>query len=531
MWWNEGALHRPTLTSGALLDYLPELGKFRAWAAAPDRDGNPISFGCRSASSGAIDTPGNVTGHQFVAMEHLLLDYDALSGSARVLHCPPLAVREGIPGPSCRKLAYASWPTGREAVYLGLGRVMAWERATQRFDLWSFARRGSLLRNASGTPFQGPVSGRLAGVHNASLLLHMRLPQHASASASAVNVVIEVLGATGPAAGRGTYRVWNSEGWSAHVPQTRGGADAAGRGRSPLAGPVGRGTFPPSTSTVTWTSSSTVPALLELDPNEGAYRTIGVSVVDFDTLHPATSNQPPLHMRLLGEGVLDQPMRCDSATTRPACAAMGGSCGWCEETDAIHTSRCLSGGPARPCADDTPRATPCSGGWSFFDQLAKVTPPPTAPSPPPPSPPGLAEADLHRLELQSLVTASTAAGDAAPSPPRPRRLFFGRSDAAKRPIVDASPCVCPDAEALPIAPYIRRSIPDDVVPPSEPCPPGCVSAGGAKVAQAAAAPDPEARVKRARDGGGVGRRLGGALRTLRQRSLNPWGASPLEADV
>ena len=82
----------------------------------------------------------------------------ALLAASRVLSCPALSLREGYPNPQCRRLgssvAHAgwhvgtrqwsspAWPRARELTYLGLGRVMAWERASLRFDVFSFAARG-----------------------------------------------------------------------------------------------------------------------------------------------------------------------------------------------------------------------------------------------------------------------------------------------------------------------------------------------------------------------------------------------------
>lgn len=340
--WFNGGTHAPTLVSSSLIDYNPETGRFRAWEAAADRAGNPVSFPCHSASSGALDAEP-IAAHQLVAVEaNILIDYHSPSGACRALHCPPLAVAEGVPGPSCRKLGFAAWPAGREAVFLGRGRVMAWERASLRYDVWSFAPRGNVLRNSSGVPFfQWEGQGRLAGVSNESALMHLRLaPQHGEVAtdgrqptafdsqrqptadgrrpaAEAVSVVLEILAesASGRASGRSgnggpdrgaSYRVWNSEGWAslATPPSTAsaGRHGAAAAERSPLAGPVGRGYLPGAApGAAVWASSATEPLLVELDTHEGSYRTVGVRVLDFDTLAPATTTQPPLHFFLHGE--------------------------------------------------------------------------------------------------------------------------------------------------------------------------------------------------------------------------------------
>jgi hypothetical protein len=185
----------------------------------------------------------------------------------------------------------------------------------------------------------------------------------------------------------GTYRVWNSEDWATGAPPMME--------RSPLRGPVGRGHFPLSSSSVAWAASPSEAALVELDRHEGAYRTVGVKVLDLESLTPGTSTQPPLHFEVLAEGVLDQTVECGLATTRAACAALGGPCGWCEQTDGVHASRCTAGGPARACVGE------CAA-WFFFDPVTADPPP----SPPPPSPPGLSEADLVRLEAHSHAAAA-----------------------------------------------------------------------------------------------------------------------------
>eukprot|EP00322_Chrysochromulina_rotalis_P007417 CAMPEP_0115888574 /NCGR_PEP_ID=MMETSP0287-20121206/32375_1 /TAXON_ID=412157 /ORGANISM="Chrysochromulina rotalis, Strain UIO044" /LENGTH=270 /DNA_ID=CAMNT_0003345257 /DNA_START=78 /DNA_END=887 /DNA_ORIENTATION=- len=196
-----------------------------------------------------------------------------------------------------------------------------------------------------------------------------------------VHVLLEVLP-------EGTYRVWNSEGWATHAfPRFE---------RSPLSGPVGRGTFPVAASSVAWTAAPTEPVLLEMDTTQNTYRTLRVDVLDLETLEAGTTRQPPLGLTVLTEGSLDIPSACDHATTRAACAALGGPCGWCEQVDGIHASHCTAGGPDRACIEE------CAA-WHFFDTVPPAGPFPAPP--PPPSPPGLTEEDLVRLEAHSREAA------------------------------------------------------------------------------------------------------------------------------
>lgn len=262
-------------------------------------------------------------------------------------------------------------------------------RENLRFEVWSASDRGdneaAVLRNSSDAPFFSLLEvGHLAGVNNRSALHHLPLPVHMhEAPTRSVHCVIELLL-------DGTYRVWNSEGW----------ASRASRERSPLAGPVGRGVFPASSPSVSWTAAPTEPVLLEVDGRAGAYRAIGVSTVDLESLQPGTTRQPPLRLSVLGEGSLDAPLGCVGAATRADCAALGGVCGWCEQLDGVHSSSCVAGGPARPCA-----AGPATcGAWHFLDGM----PPAPISSPPPPFPPGLAEGDLMRFESHSHRTALAA---------------------------------------------------------------------------------------------------------------------------
>ena len=284
---------------------------------------------------------------------------------------------------------------------------MVWSRKALSFDVFDFSGRGSnVLRNSSAAPFVAHTgAGRLAGVHNDSTLLHLRLP----VAAGEVDTVLELL-----ADRRGSYRLWNSEGWSYHARRDPGDAQ-----RSPLAGPVGRGILPAGTGPtprpgtdpfpegghgssggsdrsaerwVAWTPAPTLPYIVELDLREGTYRTIGVTAVDLDSLQPGTTRQPPLHFDILTDGSLDgDPVACEGGETRDKCAALGGPCGWCEQRDGLQASMCVAGGPARPCA-----AMTC-GAWRYFDprwpDLAQ-SPPPN----PPPAPPGLSAEALSRLE-------------------------------------------------------------------------------------------------------------------------------------
>jgi hypothetical protein len=382
-WFSQPQPHSITLLNGALLDQNPETGQFSLWEAVRSREGHAVSFPCLSAASGTMGVS-----HQLVAMDEFFVDYDPLLGFWRALYCPPNSVREGLPNPSCRKLGAGRWSASYELAYLGLGRMMLWQRSTLHYEVWSaVSPAATTLRNVSEAPFFTYVaSGRLTGLDNRSSLHHLRLPVVARTSGGAqnkdkmhVHVVLELLPA-------GSYRVWNSEGWATRA--------APRMERIPLAGPVGRGHFPPSDGSVVWVTSATDAALVELDTREGTYRAIGVSVLDMDSLNPGTSTQPPLQLAVQLEGVLDVPTNCESATSRSACAALGGACGWCEQTDGIRTSRCTSGGPWRPCLGEC-------GAW-LFDGLTSTTPAPVVS--PPPSPPGLSEADLLRLEAHSRAT-------------------------------------------------------------------------------------------------------------------------------
>eukprot|EP00966_Prymnesium_polylepis_P200290 4641237-Prymnesium_polylepis.1 len=158
--------HAPVVLSGpALLDYVPSTGLYRIYDAAPD-----LSFPCACAASGPLDVvEGGASGHQIVAMGVLTLDYATASGRFRVMHCPPLELRQGFPNPSCRKVGFGKLASDREVVYLGRGRVLLWERATLRYELWGFERRLPLL-NASSRPsadgsgfFESYAAGVLAG--------------------------------------------------------------------------------------------------------------------------------------------------------------------------------------------------------------------------------------------------------------------------------------------------------------------------------------------------------------------------------
>ena len=436
-WWLSGRSHAPTLINGALVDVDVPNGLYRAWEeASADREGRPGTFPCGPGASGELDYGGLL-----ISMDSAVLEYRAASGEWRALSCPPLSLREGYTNAQCRKLGFGSgWPKEREVAYLGLGRVMAWDRLSMRYDVYSFASRGpNVLRNADNTApfFKHAGSGRLAGIDNSSQLLHLRLPvvsrravaPAAAATAAAadwsdawrsrsnltfqpdepptanfpavdpshphstlpggthVHTVLELLL-------DGSYRLWNSEGWAMHVTRAVGEAP-----RSPLAGPVGRGRLPPGTGALAgpwihWTASPSSAYLIEVDTREGSYRTLGVRVGDMDTLQPATSRAPPLHFEVLADGALDgQPSACEAAaSSRGQCALLGGSCGWCEQTDGVQSSTCTAGGAARPCSGT------CAA-WRFFDPLTPAGRQPRPP--PPPSPPGLSEAQLLRLQVHT----------------------------------------------------------------------------------------------------------------------------------
>ena len=258
--------HQPTMLPGnVLVDYLPAEGLYRSWEGAPDRSGHALTFPCASGSSGPLDATDDAVGHQLVAVDRAVLDYHEASGRYRVLHCPPEQLRQGFPNPSCRKLGYGVWPPGRVVTYLGGGRVMAWHRRSMNFSVWDSAGRGAQpLQNDSQAAFFTPGGeGTLLGVHNESQLMHLRLAQGSSSSGApaSVEVVLEV------APGRGTYRVWNSEGWARGVwrpPAVEGGKMRPG-GRSPLRGPVGRGALPSSAPGMRWTTASDSSSLLEMD--------------------------------------------------------------------------------------------------------------------------------------------------------------------------------------------------------------------------------------------------------------------------
>ena len=348
--------YRATLLSGGLVDV--ERGAdplYRAWEAVPNRHTlSPITFPCGAGAAGRHAFGGTLVAIGYSSV----LEYAEESGQWRALHCPPLSLREGYPNSQCRKLGAsvthpnASWPARREITYLGLGRVLAWERATMRYDVYSFAARGLAdpLRNTSAAPFFEHVGrGRLAGVDNSSALLHLHLPT--AAAAERRHVVLEILADN-------SYRVWNSEGWATLA--LRGAGDLR---RSPLAGPVGRGRLPAESGAydphVEWTPSPDGPYIVELDRREGTYRTLRVRVGDMDSLEPATSRAPPLYFEASADGLLDgDAVPCASARTRAECAAAGGACGWCEQVDGVRPSVCAAGGPARPCA-----ATPsCARG-------------------------------------------------------------------------------------------------------------------------------------------------------------------------
>ena len=451
-WWHNPSSHAPTLLSGGLVDIDLSSNMWRTWEeAAFDRDGRPGSFPCGGGGAAGEHAFGGT----LISMDTSVLEYHAASGAWRALSCPPLSMRAGYPNPECRKLgAGTDWPPHREVTYLGQGRVMAWERATLRFDTYSFSARGrNVLRNASAAPFFAHAgSGRLAGIDNASTLMHLKLPT-ATAPAAArtpassrpavppvsepnftaatgmtepepppplhtppadgvprastgVDIVLELLND-----GSSSYRVWNSEGWAHHA--VRGLGDTR---RSPLAGPVGRGRLPAGSEPrpqrysgeddsdlrhIVWTPSPTEAYLVEVDLLEGSYRTLGVKVLDLDSLQPATSRQPPLHFEVLSDGALDaDAMECEGASTRRECAARGGACGWCEQRDGVQPSMCTAGGPARPCA-----AT-CAA-WRFFDPRHPVMTS-DAPPPAPPSPPGLSESALLRLEAHTHALPTSA---------------------------------------------------------------------------------------------------------------------------
>ena len=239
-WWaNPSATHAPTLLAGGLVDVDGTAGLYRSWELTDDRQGRP-ALPCGSGAAGGFST-----GTTLSAMDESYIEYQPATGAWRVLGCPALSLREGLPSTACRKLGFGTWPTGREILYLGRGRVMAWERATMRFDVWSLMTRvhdhGRVFSNASAHPlFEPRERGFLAGVSNESTLLHVRLPlavewqpDNAPPQPRDVHVVLEVLPRDR------SYRVWNSEGWAPYAP--RGAGDSR---RAPLAGPVGRGYFP-----------------------------------------------------------------------------------------------------------------------------------------------------------------------------------------------------------------------------------------------------------------------------------------------
>ena len=396
--------HTPTLLPGnVLVDYLSEEGLYRAWEAAPDRSGHALTFPCSSASSGPLDATERPEGHQFVAIDEAILDYHEQTGEYRVLHCPAHEVRQGFPNPSCRKLGYGTWPVGRVVSYLGAGRVMAWQRSSMAYSLWSFAERGSpLLRNDSTAPFFTPLGeGQLIGPSNASQLLHLRLAQaHTPPPGRAVDVVLEIIPQ------RGSYRVWNSEGMARGAsreasPGGSGGGGGGGGGAvvpgalSPLRGPVSRGAFPSAAPGVRWTTSSNASTLLELDAEQGSYRVIDLSITDLEQLQPSTTTQPPLAFAVKHEGKLDEDAfgsSCGVASTRGDCAALGGACGWCELGAALG-GHCMRGGPLGPCTRE------CAS-WHFYDT---VPPPPPPPAPPP------AGGSLSGAQLEALLASTHAA--------------------------------------------------------------------------------------------------------------------------
>ena len=159
-----------TLLAGGLLDVDLATDSYRAWDSAASR-ASPITFVCGAGAAGAREQ--FIANAQLLALEYeSALEYDPASGAWRALYCPALSLREGFPNPQCRKLgasvahARAAWPKSRELTYLGLGRVMAWERSKMRYDVFSFAARGLAdpRRNTSSAPFFEHVgSGRLAG--------------------------------------------------------------------------------------------------------------------------------------------------------------------------------------------------------------------------------------------------------------------------------------------------------------------------------------------------------------------------------
>ena len=407
-WWShEGRSHAPAVVNNGLIDVDSTLGMYRSWELSAARDVTRFHLPCGSGASGSL-----THGSMIVGMDEGFIEYQAASGAWRALACP--SVREGVgPSSSCRKLGFGTFKPNREIVYLGNGRTMVWDRSTMAYDLYTFAPRGPVLTNSSANPFLVPVggvgrgaaNGRLAGIHNESTLHHLKLPLAAGAGLPKFrHVVLELL------PGGRSYRVWNSEGWSHGA--LRGEGDAGMFRRSPLAGPVGRGAFPSvqppregwNSATdaeenanyykgVIISASPNLPLLVEVDTHEGSYRSIGVKVLDMDTLEPATTHQPPLHFEVLADGSLDAPpSACEGWTTKAECAAAGGACGWCEQVDGVRQSTCMAGGPERPCAAST-----CAV-WHFADL---GVPPPIPPSPPPPSPPGLDASSLARLEEHS----------------------------------------------------------------------------------------------------------------------------------
>lgn len=205
-----GSPHAPALLPGpALLDYVPSSGFYRIW----DSNGEDLSFPCACAASGPLEvTQGSPERHQVVTMGRLVLDYENASGRFRVVHCPPLELRQGFPNPSCRKLAFGLWMPGREVIYLGGGRVMLWERATMRYELWGYNYRRNPVRNTTAIDSSGffdlHASGWLRGVSNASRLLHLRLRARDEPGGRLVHTMLELLPS-------GRYRLWNSEGFAA----------------------------------------------------------------------------------------------------------------------------------------------------------------------------------------------------------------------------------------------------------------------------------------------------------------------------
>ena len=371
--------HVPVLLAAGLVDVDPVGGRTIAWEASVDRDGHQVAFPCPTSSSAAINR-----GSQLASIDNYIIEYASDAGWWRVSSCSSTHIREGLPNPNCRNLGFGFWPTSRELVYLGLGRVMLWSRKSRQYDVYHAHSRNGTPLNAMGEPaiFRHTGHGWLYNIDNRSALHHMRLPlgradEHGMARHR--HVVLEITPSH-------TYRVWNSEGWTVSE------AFLSER-RSPLAGPVGRGEWLRSMPSVRWATAPTEPILLELDAAMGTYRTMRAHVLDMDSLDPATTRQPPLEFVLLSEGAFDQTSACERATTREACALLGGSCGWCEQRDGVRKSHCVAGSPDRPCVGA------CTM-WYFSDTVSAPVDPPPQP-PPPPSPPGLTKADLLRLEAYS----------------------------------------------------------------------------------------------------------------------------------